>query len=142
MAAKKRILVVDDEPGIGVVLRVEFGLSGYDVTTTTSGAAAIELIRTQEPDVVLLDALMPDVSGTDVLRTVRDFSQVPIILLTGQAEIGRSALELGANDYITKPFNHELLMDRVRSVLGAGKRQKTRSTGKKRIRPIVDEESS
>ena len=135
MAAKKRILIVDDEPGIGIVLRVEFSLSGYDVTTTTSGAKAIELIRTQEPDVVLLDVLMPDVSGTDVLNKVRTFSQVPIIVFSGYAEMGRSALNLGANDYITKPFNHELLMDKVKSVLSAGKRRKKRGAEKKENPP-------
>jgi len=130
VAAKKRILIVDDEPGIGKVLRVEFSLSGFDVTTTTSGAEAIELIRAQEPDVVLLDVLMPDVSGTDVLNAVRTFSHVPIIVFTGHAEIGQSTLKLGASDYITKPFNHELLMDKVKSVLSAGKRMKRHGANK------------
>jgi len=135
MAAKKSILVVDDEPGIGIVLRVEFSLFGYDVTTTTSGSKAIELIRTQEPDVVLLDVLMPDVSGTDVLNQVRTFSQVPIIVFSGHAEMGRAALKIGANDYITKPFNHELLMDKVKSVLCAGKRRKKRGANKEENPP-------
>jgi DNA-binding response OmpR family regulator len=128
VAIKKRILIVDDEPGIGKVLRIEFSLSGYDVITTTSGAEAIELIRTQEPDVVLLDILMPDVSGTDVLNKVRTFSQVPVIVFTGHAEMGRAALKTGANDYVTKPFNHELLMDKVKSVLNEGKHEKRRGT--------------
>jgi len=128
-------MIVDDEPGIGKVLRVEFRLSGYDVTTTTSGAEAIELIRAQEPDVVLLDIIMPDVSGTDVLNEVRTFSQVPVIVFTGYAEMGRSALNLGADDYITKPFDHELLMDKVRSVLSAGKRSKRHGASKEENPP-------
>ena len=128
MVVKKRILIVDDEPGIGKVLRIEFSLSGYDVTTTTSGAEAIELIRNQEPDIVLLDILMPDVTGMDVLSEVRTFSRVPIIVFTGHAEMGCAALKIGASDYITKPFNHELLMDKVKSALNEVKHEKRRGT--------------
>jgi two-component system KDP operon response regulator KdpE len=117
MAKKKRILIVDDEPGIGTVLRVEFSVSGYDVSTTTSGAEAIDLVRTQEPDIVLLDALMPDVSGIDVLKEVRAFSQVPVIIFTGHEDMVKAALRLGANDFISKPFDHELLMEKVASIL-------------------------
>jgi DNA-binding response OmpR family regulator len=117
MTLKKRVLVVDDEPGIGTVLRVEFSVSGYEVSTTISGAEAIELVRTQEPDIVLLDALMPDVSGIDVLKEIRTFSQVPVIIFTGHADMVRTALKLGANDFISKPFDHELLMEKVASIL-------------------------
>jgi DNA-binding response OmpR family regulator len=130
VAVKKRILIVDDEPGIGKVLRIEFSLSGFDVSTTTSGAEAIKLIRAQEPDVVLLDILMPDVTGMDVLNEVRTFSRVPVIAFTGHAEMGRAALEIGADDYVTKPFNHELLLEKVNSVLSAGKRLKKPGAGK------------
>jgi CheY-like chemotaxis protein len=68
-------LVVDDELAIGKVLRIKLGLSGYDVTTTTSGAEAIELIKAKEPDIVLLDILMPDVTGMDVIENVRSSSR-------------------------------------------------------------------
>jgi DNA-binding response OmpR family regulator len=116
-AKKKRVLVVDDEPRIGNVLRIKFGLSGYDAITTTSGAEAIELVKTTEPDVILLDMLMPDVNGMDVLKRVRSFLQVPIVVFTGLPEIAQSALNLGANDYITKPFNPDSLVDKIRLVL-------------------------
>jgi len=114
---RKRVLVVDDEPSIGNILRIKLRLSGFDVTTTTSGAEAIELVRTQQPDIVLLDVLMPDVTGMDVLDRVRTFSQVPIIVFTGRPEIAQFALKIGANDYIAKPFNPDLLVEKIRSVL-------------------------
>lgn len=132
MAVKKRVLVVDDEPGIGTVLRVQFGLSGYDVETTTSGAEAIELIKAKEPDMVLLDALMPDVSGAEVLVKVRTFSHVPVIVFTGQADLGKYALTLGANDYITKPFDNKLLLEKVGSFLKADSSAKNGTTKKKK----------
>jgi DNA-binding response OmpR family regulator len=117
---RKRILVVDDEPGIGKVLRIKLGLSGYDVITTTSGAEAIEMVRTREPDIVLLDILMPDVTGMDVIDRVRAFSRVPIIVFTGLPEIARFALKVGADDYIGKPFDPDLLEDKIRRVLCPG----------------------
>ena len=120
-AEKKRILVVDDEPRIGKVLSIKLNLSGFDVITTTSGAEAIELARTQEWDLILLDMLMPDISGMDVLDSIRTFSQVPIIVFTGLPEIAQSALKRGANDCIAKPFDPDGLIGKIESVLKASK---------------------
>ena len=117
METSKRVLVVDDEPGIGNFLRVKLRLAGYDILNTTSGAEAIELVQTQQPDVMLLDIFMPDVTGMDVLERVRAFSQVPIIVFTGRPEIASFASKLGANDYIAKPFNPDLLVEKIKSVL-------------------------
>ena len=114
---KKRVLVVDDEPGIGNVLRIKLRLAGYDVTTTTSGAEAIELIRTRKPDIVVLDILMPDVSGFDVMEKVRPFSSVPIIACTARREIAEIAVKNGANDFIAKPFDPDQMVQKIRSVL-------------------------
>jgi len=114
---RKRVLVVDDEPGIGNILRIKLRLSGYEVITTTSGAEAIELVKAQEPDIMLLDVLMPDVTGMDVMDRVRTFSQVPIIVFTGRPDIAQFALKLGANDYIAKPFNPDLLVEKIKLVL-------------------------
>jgi two-component system KDP operon response regulator KdpE len=119
--AKKRILVVDDEPGIGKLLRIHLGLSGYDVITTTSGVEAIELVGAREPDIILLDLLMPDVTGMDVLSRVRAFSRVPIIVFTGRPEIAQFALKIGANDCIAKPFDLNLLVDKIRLVLSTNR---------------------
>jgi DNA-binding response OmpR family regulator len=116
---KKRVLVVDDEPGIGNILRIKLRLHGYDVMTTTSGADAIEIIRTGQPDIVLLDILMPNVSGMDVLEQVRKFSAVPIIVFTARREIVESALQCGANDSISKPFDPDQVVDKIGAVLDA-----------------------
>ena len=121
---RKRVLVVDDEPGIGNFLRVKLRLAGYDIITTTSGAEAIELIRTKQPDVVVCDVLMPDVTGMDVIDKVRTFSQVPIFVFTGRPDIAEFASKLGANDYIAKPFNPDLLVEKIRSVLIASQTAK------------------
>ncbi len=117
MEIKKRVLVVDDEPGIGNILRIKLRLHGYDVITTTSGADAIEIIRTGQPDIVLLDILMPNVSGMDVLEQVRKFSAVPIIVFTARREIVESALQCGANDSISKPFDPDQVVDKIGAVL-------------------------
>ena len=118
---RKCVLVVDDEPRIGRMLRIKLGLSGYDVKTATSGAEAVELVRSQKPDIMLLDLLMPDVTGMDVLDQVRTFSQVPIIVFTGRPEIAQLASKLGANDYIAKPFNPDSLVQKIESVLASSR---------------------
>ncbi|MBI4295296.1 MAG: response regulator [Chloroflexi bacterium] len=79
---------------------------------TTSGAEAVDIIRTQEPDVVLLDILIPDVTGMDVLDRVRSFSMVPTIAFTAKADIAQFALKNGADDYIAKPFDPDQLIQK------------------------------
>ncbi len=115
---KLRVLVVDDDPGIGKILRISLGLSGYDVITTTSGVEAINLVRTQEPDIVLLDVVIDDVNGLEVLQQVRGFSQVPVIMFTGRTEIVSLSLQIGANDCIAKPFDPDLLEEKIKLALG------------------------
>ncbi len=121
---KKRVLVVDDEPGVGRVLRIRLRLSGYDVITTTNGGEAVEIVRTQRPDIVLLDVVMGEVSGLDVLDRVRNFSQVPVIIFTGHPEITHLASELGANDFIAKPFDPDILIRKIELALGTGRASK------------------
>jgi DNA-binding response OmpR family regulator len=123
MDTKKRVLVVDDEPGIVNFLRIKLRLSGFNVLTTTSGAEAIEIIRKQQPDIVLLDILMPDVTGMDVLDKVRTFSKVPIIVVTAKADVVPLALKNGANDAVTKPFDPDYLVSKVQSVLSKADHQ-------------------
>ena len=114
---KTRVLVVDDEPGILKVLGIELKLSGYETITTTNGAEAIDLVRTQKPDVVLLDVVMPGVTGLEVLERVRQFSQVPIIIFTGHPTVIKLAMRNGADDSIAKPFDPDLLIAKIRLVL-------------------------
>jgi DNA-binding response OmpR family regulator len=91
-----------------------------------SGAEAIELTATQNPDIILLDVVMPGVSGMDVLDKVRTFSEVPIIIFTGRPEIVQLAKRFGADDYIAKPFNPDLLVEKIKLVLGTNHDEKKR----------------
>ncbi|HEY5656792.1 MAG TPA: response regulator [Myxococcota bacterium] len=117
-----RILVVDDEPDLLELVRVNLAQSGYAVETAESGREALERLRRSPPDLVVLDLMLPDVSGTEICRQVRADSrlaQLPIIMLTARAdEVDRVVgLELGADDYVTKPFSPRELALRVRAVL-------------------------
>ncbi len=120
----KQVLVVDDEPGILRFVRTSLTLAGYTVIITTSGEEAVELVRTQKPDIMLLDILMSPVTGFDVLAHVRSFSKVPIIIFTARQEIVDLALKEGADDYISKPFKPEDLIKKIQNVLGSKTRGK------------------
>lgn len=120
----KRVLVVDDEPGIVNILRIKLRISGYDVVTTTSGAEAIELVRADKFDVMLLDVLMPGVSGFDVLEKVRSFSRVPIIVFTAKPDIMQFAIKLGADNTIAKPFDPEEVVKKIEMVLDNARHEK------------------
>ena len=113
-----RILVVDDEPQIIRFLKPALAAAGYDVVTASSAAEAIRLSATQSPDAMLLDLGLPDKNGKEVIREVRTFSQVPIIVLSARDRETEkiSALDLGADDYVNKPFGIGELLARIRAV--------------------------
>jgi len=115
----KRILVVDDEPRMIGFIRMNLELEGYQVLEAHTGLDALEMIRTQLPDLVLLDVMMPELDGFETLRMLREFSNVPVIMLTAKGEEDDKVygLELGADDYVTKPFGSRELSSRVRAVL-------------------------
>jgi len=116
-----RILVVDDEPDVIKVITMSLNMRqpAWEVIGAQDGQEALERIETEHPDVVLLDVGLPEMSGFEVLKTVRLFSDVPIIMLTVRDdELSKvQGLELGADDYVTKPFSHLELLARVRAVL-------------------------
>ena len=116
-----KVLVIEDDPGIVEVVSLCFQLrwSGTSVISATNGSKGVELVETESPDVVILDIGLPDMDGYQVLREIRHFSEVPIIMLTVRGEDTDVAkgLELGADDYITKPFSHIELIARVQAVL-------------------------
>ena len=114
---KKRILIVDDEPQIGKIFGLKLKLAGFDVLTTTNGADGIEIIRNDKPDIVLLDILMPGITGFEVLERVRKFSGVPIVVFTARPEITRMAIQLGANDSITKPIDPDRLVEKLSQLI-------------------------
>ncbi|MBI4304279.1 MAG: response regulator transcription factor [Chloroflexi bacterium] len=116
-----KVVVVDDSPEITEVVSLCFQLrwSGVQVLSAGNGNKGLELIEAENPDVVILDVGLPDMDGFQVLRELRRFSQVPVIMLTVRGEDTDVAkgLELGADDYITKPFSHIELVARVQAVL-------------------------
>jgi len=114
---KQSVLIIDDEPQIGRIFGLKLKLSGFDVNWTTSGADGIELIRSQEPSIVLLDILMPGVTGLDVLESVRKFSNVPILVFTAKPEIVNLAMNMGANGAITKPTDPDRVVEKIKEVL-------------------------
>lgn len=115
----KRILVVDDEPRMIDFIRMNLELEGFQVLEARNGLDALEIIRTKLPDLVVLDVMMPQVNGFDTLRMLREFSSIPVIILTAKSEEDDKVqgLELGADDYVTKPFGPRELSSRVRAVL-------------------------
>jgi two-component system KDP operon response regulator KdpE len=117
--SKGRILIVDDEPQIRRVLRIALVAKGYEVDEASGGEQAFEKLRMGTFEVILLDINMPDISGTEVCRTIRSTSEVGIIILSARnTEADKvAALDCGANDYITKPFGIPELLARIRSVM-------------------------
>lgn len=113
------ILIVDDEPQILRVMRTSLPPRGYEVRTAPGGEEALDEIHKQMPDLIVLDLMMPGMSGLDVCRRVREFSAVPIIVLSAKGAEGDkvAALDAGADDYVTKPFGMEELLARMRAVL-------------------------
>jgi two-component system KDP operon response regulator KdpE len=113
------LLVVDDEPQILRVMRASLPARGYEVRTAPGGEEALDEIRKEAPDLIVLDLVMPKISGLEVCRRVREFSSVPIIVLSakGSESDKIAALDLGADDYVTKPFSLDELLARVRAVL-------------------------
>jgi DNA-binding response OmpR family regulator len=131
----KKILVVDDEPKIVQLARDYLEHAGFDVVTAHHGKTALSIVRAEKPDLLVLDLGLPEMDGLDVTRSIRKFSNVPIIMLTARAEetdklIG---LEIGADDYITKPFSPKELVARVRVVL---RRLEVASSGSDIIRAV------
>jgi two-component system KDP operon response regulator KdpE len=119
MSQGARILVVDDEPQIRHSLQTNLEKRNYDVTTAASAEEALEAIARQNPDVIIVDLILPGLDGIELTRRIRDKSPVPIIVLSaiGDERKKVEALESGADDYVTKPFGIEELVARVKSAL-------------------------
>ena len=114
---RRKILVVDDEPRMIKFIRLNLEHDGFEVYEATSGPQALEKMRDRLPDLILLDVMMPDLDGFETLRLVREISIVPVIMLTakGEEDDRVRGLELGADDYVTKPFSPRELVSRVRA---------------------------
>jgi DNA-binding response OmpR family regulator len=126
----RSILVVDDEERMARFIRLNLEHDGFQVTEAYRGMKAIQALRDEMPDLIILDVMLPDIDGFEVLKLIREISHVPVIMLTakGEEDDRVRGLELGADDYVTKPFSPRELVSRVRAVLrrteaaGAGAR--------------------
>jgi len=116
---RRKILVVDDEERMVRFIRMNLEHDGFLVSEAFNGKQAIQKMRDATPDLLLLDVMMPDVDGFEVLETIREISNVPVIMLTakGEEDDRVRGLELGADDYVTKPFSPRELVSRVKAVL-------------------------
>ena len=117
--AKPRILIVEDEPGIADTLQYALRTDGFDPTWVATGEEALAQVRAAPPALVILDVGLPDLSGFEVFKRLREMADVPVVFLTARSdEIDRVVgLELGADDYVAKPFSPRELVARVRSIL-------------------------
>jgi len=119
MMSRKKVLVIEDERPIAEPLADALRREGFDVELAASAAEGLEAFSAQSPDIVLLDVMLPDGDGRDVLRRIREASQTPVVMVSARGEeMDRVlGLELGADDYVTKPFSAAELVARMRAVL-------------------------
>jgi two-component system alkaline phosphatase synthesis response regulator PhoP len=133
--AKERILVVDDEEDILELVRFNLAREGYDLVCTMSGEEALEMARKEHPDLLVLDLMLPGIDGLEVAKILKNdvkTKDIPIIMLTAKGEEADivTGLELGADDYVTKPFSPRVLVARVRAAL------------RRKVKDLPEEESS
>ena len=114
---KKRVLLVDDEDRIVNFLALKLKVSGYQVVCASDGEKGLELARSTNPDIILLDVIMPGIDGLEVLRRLRKFSDVPVIILSAKERISEEVFALGANGFMSKPFNPDDLISKVKTLL-------------------------
>ena len=119
MSTEPLVMAVDDEAGILRLIKLELSTQGFRVVTASSGEEALRTAEEQRPDIALLDIVMPEMTGLEVMRRLRERSTIPVILLTAKGSEGDKVrgLELGADDYLAKPFSPDELSARVRAVL-------------------------
>ena len=124
--AEQKVMIVDDDKNICELLRLYFEKEGFKTAIANDGQTALDISKTEKPDLILLDIMMPGLDGWQVLREIRKYSEVPIIMLSAKGETFDKVLglELGADDYIVKPFDSKEVVARVKAVL-------RRSTGAK-----------
>jgi DNA-binding response OmpR family regulator len=131
----KRILVVEDEENISQTLRYNLTREGYEVSEAATGTAAIELARQRRPDLILLDLMLPEMTGLEVCRVLRAEMSTPILMLTAKAsELDKVVgLQVGADDYVTKPFSLNELLARVAAMLRRGELAGGQSQGSSEV---------
>ena len=131
----KSVLIVEDDQNIADLLRLYLEKEGYVAAIAADGGAGVEMFRKIQPDLVLLDVMLPVLDGWGVLRTIRQDSKTPVIMLTAKGETNDkvSGLKMGADDYITKPFEMKEVLARIEAVLRRGCSQETAQQTSKRL---------
>jgi len=131
----KSVLIVEDDHNIAELLRLYLEKEGYVAAIAPDGGVGVEMFRKLQPDLVLLDVMLPVLDGWGVLRTIRQDSRTPVIMLTAKGETNDkvSGLKMGADDYITKPFEMKEVLARIEAVLRRGGSQETESSASKRL---------
>jgi two-component system KDP operon response regulator KdpE len=114
---KQRVLVVDDHPKVLRFIEIDLKIRGFEVVTTTSGNQALELVKSAKPDIMLLDIVMPGMDGFEVLRKLRDFTQLPVIAFSASPGNYHQAMRLGANDFVPKPFQPDEMASKIEALL-------------------------
>lgn len=122
----KKIMVVDDEPYIARVIKFKLEQEGYTVISANDGQSGLQKIKEEKPDLVLLDVMMPGLSGYEVCQRIKEDAElagIPVVILTakGQERDREQGLTMGASDYITKPFSPNRLLELVKSMIGDAK---------------------
>ena len=113
----RSVLVVEDEPRILRFLSISLRASGYNVVSTMRGDQAIDLVKSEKPDIIVLDVFLPGADGFEVLKELRTFSQLPVIVMSARDSLGPEALALGATEFMAKPFRPEQLIQKMRNIL-------------------------
>ena len=134
MSRSKKVLIVDDDTNICELLRLYIEKDGYDTVIANTGTQAIRLFEQEKPDLIMLDIMLPELDGWQVCREIRKKSPVPIIMLTAKGEVFDKVLglELGADDYVVKPFEAKEIIARIRAVL-----RRTSSSDEPNVKEVV-----
>ena len=111
------VLVVEDEPRILRFLSISLRASGYNIITAIRGDQVIDLVKSEKPDIIVLDVFLPGADGFEVLKELRTFSQLPVIVMSARDSLGPEALTLGATEFMAKPFRPEQLIRKMRNIL-------------------------
>ena len=111
------VLVVDYHPKVLRFIEIDLTLHGFDVVTTMSGAEVVALVKSVKPDIMLLDIIMPEVDGLEVLKRLREFTQLPVIAFSASHGSHDDALKNGANDFMAKPFRPDDLLRKIEALL-------------------------
>jgi two-component system KDP operon response regulator KdpE len=116
---QRKILIVDDEPGLRELVRINLEHEGYGVLQAENGIECLSVVREALPDLVILDVMMPDMDGWETCKKLREFTTVPVLMLTARVQSSDvvTGLDSGADDYLLKPFNMDELMARIRALL-------------------------